>query len=61
MQVSAMQCGALVVLLAMCLESSIAVEDAIASNDQELHEKMEELEAELTRMLCILHVKKKET
>ena len=55
----AMNVGWSFVTCNMCVaESSMAVDDAIASNDQEIHEKMEELEAELTRMLCVLHVKK---
>merc|ERR1711998_281654 len=39
-------------------ESTLAVEKAISTNDQELLEKMEAMEAELTNMLCKLHLKK---
>ena len=37
--------------------SAAAVELALETNDEETREKMEEMEAELTKMLCALHMK----
>lgn len=37
--------------------SAAAVERALETNDTETREKMEEMEAELTKMLCHLHMK----
>jgi len=37
--------------------SAAAVELALETNDDETREKMEEMEAELTKMLCALHMK----